>query len=142
MNGNKLSKTQILTAISAVLVIAALILTVISSNTAYALNHLITVIVGCVAAAVLYALVTAFGGKLPVWVRDVLLLVAVFLTSMAMCALISGRTLLAGYIYFSDLEASNPIAIAAMNLAIAAIVAYLVAIVLTVIVGFSKQEKN
>ena len=57
-----------------------------------------------------------------------------------MCTLILGRTLLAGYIYFSDLEASNPVAVSAMNLAVVAIVAFLISIVLTIIVGFSRRK--
>ncbi len=59
-----------------------------------------------------------------------------------MCTLIQGRVLLAGYIYFSDLESSNPVAIAAMNLAIAAVVAYLLALILSIVSGFSKHAKD
>ena len=58
-----------------------------------------------------------------------------------MCTLISGRTTLAGYIYFSDLESNNPVAVSAMNLAIGAVCAYLGAIVFTVIAGFMKTKK-
>ena len=50
-------------------------------------------------------------------------------------------TTLAGYIYFSDLESNNPVAIQAMHLAIGAVCAYLGAIVLTVIVGFKRTHK-
>ena len=64
------------------------------------------------------------------------------LTAFAMCTLIQGRVLLAGYIYFSDLESSNPVAIAAMNLAIAAVVAYLLALILSIVSGFSKHTKD
>ena len=66
----------------------------------------------------------------------------VILTAFAMCTLIQGRVLLAGYIYFSDLESSNPVAIAAMNLAIAAVVAYLLALILSIVSGFSKHTKD
>ena len=66
----------------------------------------------------------------------------VILTAFAMCTLIQGRVLLAGYIYFSDLESSNPVAIAAMNLAIAAVAAYLLALILSIVNGFSKHAKD
>jgi hypothetical protein len=90
---------------------------------------------------VLEALTAMFYQKLPEVLRDLMLFVAVFAAAWAMCTLIQGRTLLAGYIYFSDLEASNPIAVSAMNLAIGAIVAYLVSLVLTIIVGFTRQGR-
>ena len=74
--------------------------------------------------------------------EDLFLFACVILTAFAMCTLIQGRVLLAGYIYFSDLESSNPVAIAAMNLAIAAVVAYLLALILSIVSGFSKHTKD
>ena len=82
------------------------------------------------------------GNKLPGAVEDLFLFVSVLAAAFAMCTLIQGRVLLAGYIYFSDLESSNPVAIAAMNLAIAAVAAYLAALIITIINGFSKHEKD
>ena len=137
----KSSKVRTMIIVSAVLVLAALVMSVISSMRAYSLTHLNNVIIACAAAIVLEALTAMFYQKLPEVLRDLMLFVAVFAAAWAMCTLIQGRTLLAGYIYFSDLEASNPIAVSAMNLAIGAIVAYLVSLVLTIMVGFTRQGK-
>ena len=137
----KSSTVRTMIIVSAVLVLAALVMSVISSMRAYSLTHLNNVIIGCAAAIVLEALTAMFYQKLPEVLRDLMLFVAVFAAAWAMCTLIQGRTLLAGYIYFSDLEASNPVAVSAMNLAIGAIAAYLVSLVLTIVVGFSRQRK-
>ena len=142
MNEKKRSGVQTLAAVSAVLVLAAMFLSVVSSNQAYSLSHLNQLLLCCAVAIVLELLFALFYQRLPGILRDVMLLAAVFATAWAMCMLIQGRTLLAGYIYFSDLEASNPVAVSAMNLAIAAIAAYLVSIILTVAVGFSRQDKD
>jgi hypothetical protein len=56
--------------------------------------------------------------------------------------MIQGRTKLMGYVYFSDLESSNPIAISAMNLAIVAWVFYLVALIVNIVIGFLKHEND
>lgn len=63
-----------------------------------------------------------------------------FLIGLALCTVLSGRVLLIGYIYFSDLESSNPVAILAMNLAIAAWVFYALAIAANCVIGFSRQD--
>ena len=141
MTAKKSNKVQVFIGISAVLVLVALALSVVSSRTAYSLNKLNTLLLGCAVAAAIDALVALLGRKLPEPLRDLALLVAVFATSLAMCTLIEGRTTLAGYIYFSDLESNNPVAIRAMNLAIGAVVAYLGAIVFTVVAGFTKTRK-
>ena len=142
MTKKAFSGVQKLACASAVLVAVALILSVVSSNTAYNLLHLNNVILACCVAIVLDLLVVFAGNKLPGAVEDIFLFVSVLAAAFAMCTLIQGRVLLAGYIYFSDLESSNPVAIAAMNLAIAAVAAYLAALIITIINGFSKHEKD
>lgn len=142
MTKKTLSGVQKLVCLNAVLVAAALILSVVSSNTAYGLTHLPNLIAACAAAIVLDLVVFFAGEKLPGAVEDLFLFACVILTAFAMCTLIQGRVLLAGYIYFSDLESSNPVAIAAMNLAIAAVVAYLLALILSIVNGFSKHAKD
>ena len=142
MKETKLTRVQILLALSAVLVLIALLLSVISSGKAYSLAHLNQVIYGCAAAVVLDLIIVFFYKKLPAGLRDLMLLVAAFADAWAMCTLIEGRTLLAGYIYFSDLEASNPVAVAAMNLAVTGVVVFLVSLVLQIVVGFSRQLKD
>lgn len=127
----KLSKLQLMTCISAVLVVVALILSVISSQTAYGLSNLNQIIAMGTGAVVLGLVVAVAGKKLPGLVQDAVLWITAILTSMTLCSVVSGRVLLVGYIYFSDLESSNPIAIRAMNLAIGAWVFYLLALVLT-----------
>ena len=142
MKETKLTRVQILLALSAVLVLIALLLSVVSSGKAYSLAHLNQVIYGCAAAVVLDLIIVFFYKKLPAGLRDLMLLVAAFADAWAMCTLIEGRTLLAGYIYFSDLEASNPVAVAAMNLAVTGVVVFLVSLVLQIVVGFSRQLKD
>ena len=100
-----------------------------------------TVILCCVAAA-LDVLCLLFAGKLPGVVTDIATFAAAVLTALAFCTVIQGRILLIGYIYFSDLESSNPVAIAAMNLAIAAWVFYLAGLIVNFVVAFSRHEKD
>ena len=134
-------RVRILLCLSAVLVLAALVLSVISSQTAYALTDLNKLILGAAAALALDLAVVFAGPKLPEPLRDLLMLIAVFATSLAMCTLIAGRTTLMGYIYFSDLESNNPVAVRAMNLAIAGTAAFAGAIALTVAAGFLRTKK-
>ena len=101
-----------------------------------------TVILCCVAAAALYVLCLAFCEKLPGVVTDIATFAAAVLTALALCTVIQGRILLIGYIYFSDLESSNPVSIAAMNLAIAAWVFYLAGLIVNFVVAFSRHEKD
>ena len=142
MKEKAFSKVQKLACANAVLVAAALILSVVSSNTAYNLTHLNNLLIACTAAIVLDLIVILAGKKLPGAAEDFLLFICVLATAFAMCTLIQGRVLLAGYIYFSDLESSNPVAVAAMNLAVAAIVVYLLALLLNIVNGFSRHEKD
>ncbi len=137
----KKNVTRVLIGISAVLVLAALIMSMISSNTAYALSRINLVYIGCGAALLIDVLVIALERKLPEAVRDLMLLISVFAVSLAMCMVIEGRTTLMGYIYFSDLESNNPVAIRAMHLAIGAICAYLAALVLIIVTGFKKTVR-
>ena len=88
------------------------------------------------------AVVIAARGKLPAVVQDGMFFVNSLLIGLALCTVLSGRVLLIGYIYFSDLESSNPVAILAMNLAIAAWVFYALAIAANCVIGFSRQDKR
>ncbi len=142
MTATKKDSVRILIGISAVLVLAALVLSIISSATAYPLGKIQLVYIGCAAAAVIDVLVLFLGAKLPEPVRDAALLLSVFAVSLAMCALIEGRTTLMGYIYFSDLESNNPVAIRAMTLAICALCAYLGALILVIAAGFKKRIRT
>ena len=136
------SKAQKLACINAILVVIALILSMVSSGKAYALSHPEMVVVPCIIAIVLDLLVFLLDGKIPGAVRDLMLFACIALTAFAMCTLISGRVLLAGYIYFSDLEANNPVAVSAMNLSLAAIAFYVLAVIMNLINGFARHEKD
>jgi glucan phosphoethanolaminetransferase (alkaline phosphatase superfamily) len=138
----KMSKISRLAAVQAILLLAAMVLSIISSNTAYALSNITLVIVTCVVAVVLAAAVSLLNQKLPGVLVDLLFLVTTVCTSAALCTMIQGRTKLMGYVYFSDLESSNPVAILAMNLAIAAWVLYFAALVINIVIGFSRHEKD
>lgn len=135
-------KLKILACLNAGLVLAALILSVISSNTAYSLNNLNLVIIACAATIVLDVLAILLSGKLPGVCVDIAFFATAVLTVLAFCTLAQGRVLLMGYIYFSDLESNNPVAIAAMNLTIAAWVLYVLALVVNYIIGFTKHAKD
>ena len=139
MKSNK--KVKILTAANAVLVLAAMILSVVSSGKAYVFD-IKTVIICCVVTAVLDVLCLVMAEKLPGIALDLALLITAILTAVALCTVIQGRILLIGYIYFSDLESSNPIAISAMNLAIVSWVFYLLGLIANFIIGFSKHAKD
>jgi hypothetical protein len=138
----KFYKISLLALIQAVVLLIAMILSVISSNTAYALDNINTVIGLCILAIILAVAMAFIGSKLPGMLVDLVFFVTVVCTAYVFCAMIQGRTKLMGYVYFSDLESSNPIAISAMNLAIVAWVFYFVALVVNIVIGFLKHEND
>ena len=140
--GKKISKLQVLAGLDAVLVLVALAVSVVSSNTAYSLNNLNLVIIGCAVTAALDVVAIVVGNKLPGVCVDIIFFATAVLTALALCTMIQGRILLVGYIYFSDLESNNPVAISAMNMAIGSWVLYVVALVCNFIIGFSKHSKD
>lgn len=141
MSAGKSNGIRVLIGLSAALVLVALVLSLISSGKAYAFSNLTPLVAGAVVALVLDALVVLLGSRLPELLRDVLLLIAVFATSLALCTVLRERATLAGYVWFSDLESNNPVAVSAMNLAVAAICAFLGALVCTIVAGFRKVRK-
>ena len=141
MMAAKEKKLKILVAVNAILVLAAMALSIVSSATAYAFD-IRTVILCCAAVAVLDLLCLVLADKLPGVVTDIALFAATVLSALAFCTVIQGRILLIGYIYFSDLESNNPVAVAAMNLSIAAWVCYLLGLIVIFIVGFSKHARD
>lgn len=136
------SRVQLLTLSEAILAAIALVLSIVSSQTAYPLTDLWMIPAACAATIVICAAVTMLHPRLNAALRDLLLLVTAFLNGFSLCTLIRGRILLIGYIYFSDLESSNPIAIRAMNLTIAACVCYLLAIAVNCAVGIKRQKND
>jgi hypothetical protein len=73
---------------------------------------------------------------------DILQWLAVILISIALSLMISGRSELMGYVWFSNLEKGNPIAVAAMNNAVYSWVCYGLALVCSVVSGFFNKKKN
>lgn len=138
---SSMKKVQILAAANAALVLVAMVLSIVSSGKAYAFD-IRSVILCCAATAVLDLLCVAFAQKFPGTVTDIALFITAVLTAFALCIVIQGRILLIGYIYFPDLESSNPIAISAMNLAIVSWVFYVLALIINFIVGFSKRAND
>lgn len=138
----KISKLQILAGLNGILVAAALVFSVISSNTAYRLGNIGLVIMGCAVTVLLDALVLLLGKKLPNVCVDAAFLATAVLTALALCTMIQGRVTLIGYIYFSDLESNNPVAISGMNLAICSWVLYALALVFNYIIGFMKHPND
>ncbi len=138
---NNMKKLKTLAALDAVLVLIAMVLSHVSSAKAYPFD--ITLITICCACAVVLDAVCIFlADKLPGIVIDLAIVAAAVLTGVALCAVIQGRVLLMGYIYFSDLESSNRIAVSAMNLSIAAAVCYLLALIVNFVNAFSKHAKD
>ena len=140
--GKKISLLQILAGLNAVLVLIALAVSIVSSNTAYKLNNINLVMIGCIVTAVLDVVAIVVCNKLPGFCVDIIFFATAILTAIALCTMIQGRILLMGYIYFSDLESNNPVAVSAMNLAIGSWVLYLVALVCNFVIGFSKHRKG
>ena len=136
------TKWQRMVLAQALLVAVALVLSIVSSLTAYAMSGLPVIVAACVVTLVLDAAAIVAKDKLPAVVQDGMFFVDSLLIGLALCTVLSGRVLLIGDIYFSDLESSNPVAILAMNLAIAAWVFYALAIAANCVLGFSRQDKR
>ena len=102
MTKKALSGVQKLVCLNAVLVAAALILSVVSSNTAYGLTHLPNLIAACAAAIVLDLVVFFAGEKLPGAVEDLFLFACVILTAFAVAAGTAAIATRENIYFFSD----------------------------------------
>lgn len=106
----KFTKKQCLPTLEALFTAAALAMSIASSMTAYALSSLPIIVAAC-AAAILIAIAAVFAeGKMPPLIYDAMFFATALLTGFSLCTVVRGRILLIGYIYFSDLESSNPVA--------------------------------
>lgn len=123
-----------------IFVLAAMILSILSSQMAYAVTNIRTVIVCTVGVMLLEVIGIIIKNKLKgTIVIDTMFLLAIFLTAYALCQMIMGRLNLMGYVWFSDLESGNPVAVGALNLAVASWVCYLLALMINIVIGFRKQ---
>ena len=136
----KISKWQRLVLLELLFVAIALVLSVVSSFTAYAMSGLPIILAAGILTIVVDIAAIAFGNKMPAALIDVGFLAAALAIGLAFCTSIRDRILLIGYIYFSDLESNNPVAVMAMNLAIAAYVFYILAIIANCSIGFGKRD--
>ena len=138
----KIEKSSILPITAALLSTAACILGNISSAMIYSVSN-----IGMITLCFIGAVILCISGALPAVssksqiLKDALIYGGVILTSVAFTQLLIGRLNLMGYVWFSDLESNNPVAVSAMNLAVAAICAFLGALVCTIVAGFRKVRK-
>jgi len=141
MNNNEtIIKRTKLPIVNIAFVVIAIILTIVSSSLAYSFANLVFIIaislVAIISSAAAFYFTNDRSKKLFV---DGLVWISVIFTAVALCSVIGGRVNLMGYVYFSDLESNNPVAIAAMNTAIAAWVCYILALIMDFIIGFKKD---
>jgi fumarate reductase subunit D len=73
---------------------------------------------------------------------DIGRLLIIILISIVLSIMIIERAELMGYIYFSDLEKGNPIAVASMNNAVVSWVFYGLVLLISVVGGFLKVKKD
>ena len=126
--------------VNIIFVFAAMILSIISSQMAYAVMNIRIVIVCTVSVMLLEVIGIIIKNKLRgTIVIDMMFLLTIFLTAYALCQMIMGRLNLMGYVWFSDLESGNPLAVGALNLAVASWVCYLLALITNIAIGFRKQ---
>lgn len=119
--------------------LVSLVLVVVSSILAYPFSDLLTMILLAVGVIALDALM-AFVVKKDGVIRDLCMLLTVGLTSWLLCRVAAGRADLMGYVWFSDLEAGNPVAVTSLYLATAGLVLLVGAVLLNVVWGFQKNK--
>lgn len=129
-------------AFHAVLLVAAVILSISSSNQAYAVNTInILATAGIAAAVVDIAAIVLFIKKAPIILTDILTWVSIILSMYLMCGMIKGRLKLMGYVWFSDLESGNAIAVGALNLTVIAWVCIVIGVACLCIKGFRQENR-
>lgn len=125
-----------------VFVFLALLLSVISSTKAYSLSQINWVIASSVIVIILDVIAIVISSKTQKkMINDVLHFITTVLITAALCMMISGRVLLMGYVYFSDLESGNPVAVSALNFAVIAWIIYMFALIINIIIGFKKNDE-
>ena len=135
---SKLTTTLIV--INLTFMIAGVLLSAISSSRAYSLSQINLIILSGVLVVILDIASMISSKRLGMVVTDIIHFITTLLTAAALCMMISGRVLLMGYVYFSDLEKGNPMAVSAMNIAVISWIVFLVAVVANVWVGFIKNK--
>lgn len=139
----KIEKNSILPITAALLSIAACVLGNISSAMIYSVSNIgiITLcFVGAVILCVLGAL-PAINSKSQVF-TDVLIYGGIILISVAFTQLLLGRLNLMGYVWFSDLEKNNPVAVTGLNLTVISAVLSFVAVIVLAVAGFMERNSG
>ena len=73
-------------------------------------------------------------------VLDLVMLLVLKKDNVCFCHVLAGRADLMGYIWFSDLEAGNPTAVASLNLGTVSMAGFLICAIMIVILGFRKEK--
>ncbi len=129
-------KALIFISLNIIMVLAASILSYVSSSKAYAISNINLVLILGAADILMGILILATGNNPALQLlRDLALLVSVITATLALCAVVSGRANLMGFVWFSDLEKSNAVAVSALNLSVYAWVCYAIGILADVIAG-------
>lgn len=134
------SKTKAFGLVHATLMLIALILAQVSSIMSYAMASM-PWIIATLAIALLIDVLIAFCLKKESVLRDVCMLVTTVLPTVAMCLILLGRADLMGYVWFSDLESGNIVAVTSLYLACGSILSCLVSAIMNIADSFSKTTK-
>lgn len=129
---------------TAIIALIAMIFGIASSSAmGFSIENIGGIITASVISIVLIvaAIVLAqrFGNKLYVYGA---LFVSLFLIGICFMLMIMGRTYLIGTVWFTPLDASNPIAVQAMNTGATSFILYLIAIVICATGSFFKIVKE
>lgn len=121
-----------------ILNIAGMVFSIQSSTGAYQITKLNYIVTAIVVATVLNAIgiflwKDSIGKDIAQWIQIILITIAI-------CYILNARAELIGFIYFSDLEKGNPIAIAAMHNAIFSWVFLGISLLFGVVKGFCKGK--
>lgn len=131
-------KARVLISLNILAVLSASILSYVSSRRAYPISNIhLVLILGAVDILMGILILAGAKNEKLTLVRDLALMISVITSTMALCAVVSGRANLMGFIWFSDLEKSNPVAVSALNLSVYAWICYGLGILADVIAGFA-----
>ena len=129
--------------INAVVVLIGVIFSILCSSGAYKITQLNTVIAGAVIVIIFDCIIMVLLNKIKnVIYIDLMRWVVILVICGMLSIMISERTTLMGYVYFSNLEANNPVAVASMTGAVISWVFYGIALVISIIDGFLKHKEN
>ena len=138
----KIEKSSILPITAALLSTAACILGNISSAMIYSVSN-----IGMITLCFIGAVILCISGALPAVssksqiLKDALIYGGVILTSVAFTQLLIGRLNLMGYVWFSDLEKNNPVAVTGLNLTVISAVLSFAAVIALSVAGFTEKDK-